>query len=131
MLLLISVLSMMLMGTIGLLSIPCFKHHHNALMIKIAGVMIVSTSSLYLLSGNKLLLADWLTRGEQHYQLLVQFQQLGGIDGIIARIEARLKIHPEDAQGWRVLGKMYLMKHDAVNAKKAFEKAEAIPVIEK
>lgn len=68
-------------------------------------------------------LTNWLKQGREHYELMVQFNQLGGVDGAILKVQERLALHPEDAEGWRILGKLYLSKGDTAKADWAFGKA--------
>ncbi len=68
-------------------------------------------------------LHHWLTRGKNHYDLQVEVDRLGGINGMIARIEGKLKENPEDRKGWSILGKLYLVVGEEVKAEEAFKKA--------
>ncbi len=55
-------------------------------------------------------LAYWLKGGEEHYQLMVKFNELGGIDGIIQQVKKKLALNPNDKQGQEILLKLYKMK---------------------
>lgn len=80
----------------------------------------------YQFSGNKQALYQWLTVGRQHYKLLETFNKLGGVDGAISRITAKLIQEPNDAEGWFILGKLYLSKEDTIRAEAAFSKAHEL-----
>lgn len=44
----------------------------------------------------------------------------------VAQLEARLAANPDDAEGWRMLGRSYLVSGDATKAVTAYEKADQI-----
>lgn len=121
--------SLMLIGAISLLAIPFIKNRQKnsfSYFFIISLLMIVLSSLFYKNSGDQTALNQWLTQDKQHYELLVKFNELGGIDGIIARIQKKLAINPEDAQGWFILGKLYLAKKNNTAAAAAFKKAHAL-----
>ncbi len=82
--------------------------------------------TFYQCSGNKSALYAWINHGEQHYQLQEVVNQLGGIDGIITQIKNKVAANPNDAQGWFILSKLYLAKHDYAAAKSAYNKGMAL-----
>ncbi len=45
------------------------------------------------------------------------------IEGLVARVEERLKSHPDDATGWNVIGPVYLRMGRYADAAEAFRKA--------
>jgi cytochrome c-type biogenesis protein CcmH len=49
--------------------------------------------------------------------------EAGTMAEAMATLEARLQQNPDDAQGWRMLGRTYLVSGDAVKAVGAYEKA--------
>ncbi len=52
----------------------------------------------------------WLQSGASHYALMQEFEDLGGVDGAIKRIEARLAVNPNDETGKALLQKLLLLK---------------------
>lgn len=92
----------------------------------ISSFMTIFSLGIYFFLGSELDLKNWLTKGQKHYALLEQVDNLGGIDGMINRIQAKLDNNPNDAQGWSILGKLYLAKNDQENAEKAFKKAKSL-----
>ncbi len=62
---------------------------------------------LYQILGQPREVQTWLTEGKEHYHLQEMVAELGGIEGMIAKIKMKLQQHPEDAQGWIILGKLY------------------------
>jgi cytochrome c-type biogenesis protein CcmH len=50
----------------------------------------------------------------------------GSMDQVTAALEARLQQNPNDFEGWRMLGRTYLVSGDAVKAAAAYEKANSI-----
>ena len=50
----------------------------------------------------------------------------GAMNEVTAALEARLARDPNDREGWRILGRTYLVGGDAVKAADAYEKANAL-----
>jgi cytochrome c-type biogenesis protein CcmH len=50
----------------------------------------------------------------------------GSMDEVTAALEARLQQNPNDFEGWRMLGRTYLVSGDAAKAAAAYEKANSI-----
>lgn len=119
-------LFLMLLVGLGLLAIPFIKNRSLKGYIVSASLMTLLGFLIYQFSGNKAGLYLWMTQGKQHYQLLETFEQLGGIDGAIAQIENKLAKNPQDAQGWAILGKLYLSKNEEAKAQAAFAKAKKL-----
>lgn len=118
---------LMFIGALSLWIIPSLKYHENLKPIFFISLfMLVASFSLYQVTGDKNALAHWFTQGKQHYQLLEKFNQLGGVPGAIARIREKLTEHPNDVQGWFILGKLYLSSEDYSNARLAFAKAHEL-----
>src|SRR5579872_4412854 len=95
-------LSFLLLTAWGLLALPLMSTGSSVLTKKFLALVISLTlfsTSLYYFSGNARPLSFWLAKGKQHYQLLQQLQQLGGLDTVIARIQEKLKSDPTDAKG--------------------------------
>lgn len=84
---------------------------------------LLTTMRLHWLSGDKRELNQWLTKGKSHCQRLATANQLGGINGMISRIHPELKANPNDAQGWLILGKLYLAEQNVQAAEVAIQKA--------
>ncbi|MDR3478285.1 MAG: hypothetical protein P4M14_09675 [Gammaproteobacteria bacterium] len=81
---------------------------------------------LYRLSGDKQALNQWLIKGKAHYQLQETVNQLGGIKGMISHVKRKLQADPLDAQGWFILGKLYLSEQEVQAAQAAFRKAHEL-----
>lgn len=86
--------------------------------------------TLYHFSGDKVALHRWLAQGKHHYQLQQKVAELGGIDAIIFKIKNKLALHPDDAQGWFILGKLYLANHQPAEAEAALRKARQLAPME-
>jgi cytochrome c-type biogenesis protein CcmH/NrfG len=121
-------LILMLSVSLCLISMPFIKNKKrlSSGFYLTASLTILLALSLYYFSSNFRVLQFWITQGQSHYQLLEKLDQLGGVEGVITRITEKLKIHPDDAQGWFILGKLYLSKQDKTAAKAAFAKAHAL-----
>lgn len=50
----------------------------------------------------------------------------GSMEDILRRLEARLAAQPDDREGWRMLGRTYLVTGDAGKAAQAYERAAAL-----
>lgn len=85
--------------------------------------MSIFTLGLYQFNGNQTALKNWLHQGAEHYRLQEEVNQLGGFQGIIQKIKTKLANNPEDANGWLILGKLYLENQQISEAKDALSKA--------
>jgi cytochrome c-type biogenesis protein CcmH len=88
----------------------------------LAGILVLFALPLYFLFGSAAGLSGWLARGQTHYNLLVEVNRLGGMDVIVKRIAAHLAAHPNDANGWMILGKIWLSEHQYAKAQAAFSR---------
>lgn len=119
-------IGLMLIAAILLLSAPFLKNHSYLGLLGTLSFLIIASIGLYSFFGSTKNTILWETQGKTHYQLLMQFNQLGGIDGIIDKIKNRLAQNPNDPEGWRILGKMYLFKKETQKANEAFKKADSL-----
>jgi len=124
--LLYCMLIFMVVIALTILSIPFIKNHQLTKFVYSAIAVILLSTSLYGIFGSRQALQQWYAHGKEHYQLMEEYHQLGGVDGIIERIKMKLANHPNDAAGWFILGKLYLAKHDDENAKQAFIRAHEL-----
>lgn len=121
-------LTLMLTSALCLITLPFIKNRavlSKKIFITFLFIILFSLS-LYQFSGDKNALKQWYTQGEQHYQLQMQFNALGGLDGIIVSVKKKIAANPKDAQGWFILAKLYLMKQDYPDAKTALAKAHQL-----
>lgn len=128
MLMLYGLLSLMLLGGLGLLSVP-FVTNKTLLSKQFFGAMLFTvlfSLGFYQFLSHPTTLKTWLTQGREHYQLREKLEQLGGIDGVITRIQSKLAEKPTDAQGWFILGKLYLATQRNNEAFAAFAKAYSL-----
>ncbi len=116
---------MMIVTAILIVAIPFIKNKSlfSKAFYTIFSFIIIFSFSVYSVLGSQHDLKIWLEKGRTHYALLEQVNQLGGIEGMIARIEAKLKENPDDAEGWFILGKLYLAKNEREKADIAFKNA--------
>lgn len=109
-----------------LLALP-FKLTNKPVLSKEYTVLVSFTAlfvcMIYAFTGNYAGLSQWYAHDKVHYQLQTQIQSLGGINGIIAKIQAKLAADPNDAQGWFILGKLYFSLNNKPEALKALTKA--------
>lgn len=118
-------LIIILILALGVLSIPFLIHRpfnwRGYLITAICTILL--SLGLYHFSGGSQALQQWFYQGQEHYALQQQFDELGGMDGIIKKIEKKLEANPNDAQGWFILGKLYLAKQDYASASAALKNA--------
>lgn len=116
---------LMLAGAVFLLAVPFVKTRTMGSRYFLLPVIFVSLFSLsgYFVFQNHVGLGWWLTAGEKHYQLQQEVSELGGISGMIKQIKKRLALNPDDAEGWFILGKLYLANQNQKEAKEALDKA--------
>lgn len=122
---LFSLMMAMLVSGLGLVALPYWaqKSLFSFGFISCALFLVLFSLAIYSLSSNQAKLNQWITRGKQHYQLQVEINNLGGLTGIIQRIKQKLAANPNDAQGWFILGRIYLSNGNVDDAKKALENA--------
>lgn len=128
MLLLYSALALLLLCGIGLLTIPFIQTLSRLGKSFFALILffILFSLTLYLKTSHQPALKQWLNQGKQHYQLQEQIQQLGGFTGMIQRIKQKLAANPNDAEGWFILGKLYLANGEYSAAEKALKRARSL-----
>jgi len=97
-----------------------------ALMIAASGVYLVLTQSQNPVSG----VGNY---GTQNLQSISSFQkvskstpQLESVEVFLIRLKNRLKIDPDDVDGWLLLSKSYDHLDQLIEAKMAFEKAKTL-----
>lgn len=125
MLKLYTLLIIILVLAVAVLSIPFIVHRPFNWRGYLATALftVLFSLGLYQFSGGHRALEHWFFQGQEHYQLQEQFNDLGGVDGIIERIEKKLEANPSDAQGWFILGKLYMAKQDYGSATAALKNA--------
>jgi cytochrome c-type biogenesis protein CcmH len=121
-------LLLMLIASLCLIVVPFVIHNaiYSKSFLLVSLIIVVMSLGLYHLTGNKPALNQWITTGKDHYRLLETVNQLGGINGLIARVRHKLEADPHNAQGWFILGKLYLSKEDNKAAYAAFSKAHEL-----
>jgi cytochrome c-type biogenesis protein CcmH/NrfG len=126
MLFIFSLQAFMLLAALAIVAVPFVYSHESILSgnyFFIALLTVSLAALLYTFSCDRQGLSAWLAGGKEHYQLLEQFNALGGIDGAITSIHQKLGDNPEDSKGWVILGKLYLAKNNVIAAHDAFAKA--------
>jgi cytochrome c-type biogenesis protein CcmH len=86
-------------------------------------VLGIGTALAYWLAGS------WQTRGTiELAQRDPQAAEQQMIAGMIAKLETRLKATPDDAQGWAMLGRSYVVTQRYGDAAKAYARANALSI---
>lgn len=81
--------------------------------------LILLTLLLYAVFGHQQAWQEWEKHGRAHYELMNQVQKLGGLQGLIQGVKARLAQNPDDIQGWQLLAKLYAANHEMQEAQTA------------
>ena len=81
---------------------------------------------LYLHWGSSRSLALAMVEKKQAAQVKQVVQQLGSAENVINALKAKLQQNPDSAQGWYLLGKLYLSQQQFSNAVAAFAKANSL-----
>jgi len=116
---------LMITGSLCLFAIPFIGNKTLSLKyywISALFVMLFSVG-LYQFNNNHALLIHWLMQGEEHYRLQQEVSDLGGIAGMIKQIKKKVAENPDDAEGWFILGKLYLVNQNEKEAIEALGKA--------
>src|SRR6478672_5768912 len=93
------------------LALLCFGYDKNLKKFSLLIFCFMSVAIfIFFITSDWQGLRWWQTQGKAHYQLLQQVENLGGIDGMIAQVEKRVVETPDNAEGWLILGKLYLAK---------------------
>lgn len=118
----------MIIVAMGFIAVPIIKDRSRSMKVCVIIFILVSIFSLglYSLTGDKLGLQQWLAQGQKHYQVQQEVDRMGGVDGLIKSIEKKLNANPQDAEGWMILGKLYLHKHDDAAAQACFKRAKEL-----
>lgn len=118
----------MLMGSVFLLALPFIATRSvlsNYFLLSALFVILFSLS-FYFMNDDQAAIKQWLVRGEKHYRLQQEVDRLGGFAGIVNQIKKKLAVNPDDADGWFILGKLYLANQDYLEAKEALGKAHKL-----
>lgn len=128
MLLLYILIVTLLLSALSILAIPFFKNKKliSKEFVLLSMSVIIFSSILYYSLGQSKALSGWFLQGKNHYLLMTEVERLGGIDGIILRLQKKLEEDPSDPKGWNILGKLYESKDEHALAEEAFNKAKAL-----
>jgi cytochrome c-type biogenesis protein CcmH/NrfG len=115
----------MLASAIGFFAIPFIKSSNISIRYFAPSALFVIIFSfvLYQFGANQPGLSQWLQSGKKHYDIQQQVSELGGFSGMIKQIKMKLATHPDDVEGWVILGKLYLANQEYSEAKNALEHA--------
>jgi len=90
--------------------------------LTLAGIAVavpVATIALYLFLGNPAMLE--FDASKRAANQAAQQRKMPSVEEMLVSIKQRLKQKPEDAEGWFLLGRTYMVLEDHSNAVKAFE----------
>ena len=113
MVMLIISIILLLVSALTIVAIPFVKHQQSLLSkpyLIISSSIVLTSIVLYFNFGQASALKTWLSYGKNHYELAVKVEELGGIDGLIARLKKKLEGHPNDKKGLEMLRKLTAIK---------------------
>lgn len=119
-------ITLLLLSAFILIAVPFIKTESSILSLPFFSIlffMTIFSLGTYLSLGQTNELRHWFSYGKNHYQLAIEVDRLGGLDGLIAQLEQKLRLHPDEAKGWFILGKLYFSKQDSISGSLAIEKA--------
>jgi cytochrome c-type biogenesis protein CcmH/NrfG len=121
-------LGVMLLMAVLIITVPFARQKKifSRQFLLVLVVMVCLPLMIYYFSTPRTALQQWLAHGKEHYELLTQFRELGGVTGTITRVKQKLADNPQDAQGWLILGKLYLAGKNYPEAKLALEQAHQL-----
>lgn len=99
------------------------RNYRWLLVIIILIVLPIFALFFYAQSGDSQLLAAWLTSQQQTVAAQKLRTQLGTPQAVIAQLQQHLQQHPQSAQGWYWLGRLYLDQQQFPAASAAFATA--------
>jgi len=107
-----------------------YLHHKHSFSKKTCALLsiflILASLGLYQLFGHSTDLKQWYRYGKNQYEFMMNYERLGGITGMIARLHRQLAITPNNVEAWVILGKLYIAKTDYPAAKEAFAHAHSL-----
>lgn len=109
MLLFILSFMLLLIITASIIALPFVRAKHSLVskpFLLLLSAFLTTPVILYVNFTNPKELLQWLTYGKQHYELALQVQALGGIDGLITRLKKKLEEHPNDQKGLEILRRL-------------------------
>lgn len=101
-------------------------HTHHLLAILLACTLSIATFLLYQKLGASKILAEQFSTQKENQKIDQNVRAMGGTQGIINKLKQQLTHHPEDAQGWYLLGRIYFHHNQFNAAKLSFEKASQL-----
>lgn len=99
------------------LVIPLMKNNRyflckdKYLVFYILSAFIVIIFCFYPSKKELIAYANWQKSGETHYNLMVQYEALGGLEGLITKVKAKIKANPNDKTGYFILNKLLMLKN--------------------
>ena len=105
---------------------PTRAFPHRVLAIICALLLMLFGYCAYHHLGAYEALAKFFSAQKDSAQMDAQVQAMGGEEAVFEKLKARLKAHPEEAQGWYLLGRIDMSKDKVHDAFDAFKKASAL-----
>lgn len=108
----------------AIILIPLAKNSAwRSLAVSILAFPVIAIT-LYQHWGAGDLYLQWIDGPKQHVELQKQFQDLGSIEEITAKMRQRVAENPSDPQAWYLLSRLYTIQNDTDSAKQAMQQAQ-------
>jgi cytochrome c-type biogenesis protein CcmH len=116
-----SIIVLMLLAALALVIMPLLRNptKHTVIVVIILIITVPAFSIIFYLKQD----TQWLMTERNAIAMEKLRAQLGTPQQIIAKLEQHLQQHPDSAEGWYLLGKLYLDQQQMDKAKIAFTKA--------
>jgi cytochrome c-type biogenesis protein CcmH len=121
------IIALMTLLALTFILLPFFKLGTSR---KLATLLLIITPvfalTYYLKFGASQPMAEKMLAEQRASQIQSEITRLGSKENIIIALQQRLQENPESAQGWYLLGRMYLMNQNYQSAMNAFDKANSL-----
>lgn len=96
---------------------------HRVFAILLVCLLSLAAFLFYQKLGASQLLAKQYSAQKTKEQIDANIQKMGGAQNVVYTLKQQLSLHPEDAQGWYLLGRIYFSENQFTQARIAFEHA--------
>lgn len=117
---------LMTIMTVLMIAVPLLKKNSHKLKISIKLLLVIfplMTIGMYLIFGHSGQLQQFWTRQSQEAAIKQQVASIKDSQQLIKQLRDHLKQQPASAEGWFLLGKLYLSSQQYENAENSLKKA--------
>lgn len=118
------IIAVMTLTALAFLCLPLLKSKSNVkLFIFLIVFLPIAALTGYLMQASHQLVTEKLLADQREGEVKAELAKLGNNENIIKALKQRLQENPDSAEGWYLLGRMYLLTKEYKNAAMAFDKA--------